>query len=425
MEVVMLERYFVRPDTIDRIRASWIGEGIERYVAWLTQEAYSPRCVCRRVPLLMKFGEFARTQGAATWSDLPQHVQPFASLWTREHGRCCRTERARMKVTDEATNPVEQMLGLMLPGYLGGGRRRRPLPFAATVPGFFPYLREERGLRDPSVNLYERGLRCLENYLSGVGLHDLAQLSAPVIAAFVTESSRTLGRSSMISLCSELRVFLRYLHRERLLARQLAPAVKAPQVYRLADVPRSISWEEVRLMLEAVDRRTVLGRRDYAMLLLLVTYGLRAREVAALTLDDVDWKRERLRVPERKAGHSTAYPLSGIVGEAILAYLQDGRPKTEDRHLFFRVIAPRRPLTWITVADRATHYLKKAGVVVARPGSHTLRHTCVARLLEAEFSFKTIGDYVGHRSAASTAVYTKVALETLRQVALGDGEDLL
>jgi integrase len=92
-------------------------------------------------------------------------------------------------------------------------------------------------------------------------------------------------------------------------------------------------------MLEAVERRTIRGRRDYAILLLLVTYGLRAHEVARLTLDDVDWKHERLQVLARKAGHATVYPLAGVVAEAIIEYLKHGRPKIEDRHLFFRIYA--------------------------------------------------------------------------------------
>jgi integrase len=155
-------------------------------------------------------------------------------------------------------------------------------------------------------------------------------------------------------------------------------------------------------MIEVVDRRTTLGKRDYALLLLLVTYGLRACEVAGLRLDDIDWRRERLLVSERKAGHYTAYPLSSVVGEAIIDYLKHGRPETSERH----------------------NYLHKAGIKVSKPGSHTLRHTCVQRLVDAEFSFKTIGDYVGHSSPSSTQVYTKFAVEDLREVALGHGEDL-
>jgi site-specific recombinase XerD len=178
-------------------------------------------------------------------------------------------------------------------------------------------------------------------------------------------------------------------------------------------------------MLEGVDRRTPGGKRDYAILLLLVTYGLRGREIAALTVDDIDWRRERLRVPERKANHSTAYPLSPIVGEAILDYLQHGRPKTSERSIFFRTLAPCKPMTDAGVSGRASHYLHKAGIPVSRPGSHTLRHTCVQRLVDADFSLKAIGDYIGHQSPASTQIYAKVAVEALREVGSGIGEEVL
>ena len=153
--------------------------------------------------------------------------------------------------------------------------------------------------------------------------------------------------------------------------------------------------------------------------------ALRGREIAALTLDDIDWKRDRLAIPERKAGHSTAFPLSAVVGEAVLDYLQRGRPATTDRHVFFRAVAPRQPIGSAAVSSRARHYLLKAGVEVPRPGSHTLRHSAVQRLVDANFDLKTIGDFVGHRSARSTEVYAKVAVEALRKVALGDGEEVL
>ena len=205
----------------------------------------------------------------------------------------------------------------------------------------------------------------------------------------------------------------------------LSGCVEKPRSYRLSSLPRSIAWDDVRRMLEAVDRRTVAGKRDYAILVLLVTYGLRGREVATMTLDDIDWKRDRLRVPERKAGHSTGYPLSPTVGAALIDYLQHGRPQTSERRVFLRVLAPRGPLTAAAVSSRASYYLHRAGITVPRAGSHTLRHTCVQRLVDADFPFKVIGDYVGHRAAESTEIYAKVAVSALREVALGDGEKIL
>lgn len=422
----MLERYFVKPDTIDRIRASWLGEVIEGYVTWLTEQQYSWKIVTRRVPILVRFGDFARAEGCQTLADLPPFVEPFVNNWVKVHGKNCNTDRALGSVANDARVPVQQMLKLMVPGYTGRGRSRRStMPFLDRTPSFFPYLREERGLRETSIAHYRYYLQLFDIYLTRIGLHRLPDISPLVLSSFITESGHGRNKSAIIGICVVLRVFLRYAHREHLIPKDISRTVESPQSYRLADIPRFITWDEVQRMLDKVDCRTSLGRRDYAILLLLVTYGLRAREVAFLTLDDIDWKRERLRIPERKAGHSTAYPLSRIVGEAILNYLKNGRPQTTDRHVFLRVMPPFVPLTWNAISGRTSHYLHKAGIPVARPGSHTLRHTCVQRLVDAGLDLKTIGDYVGHRSASSTEIYTKVAIEALREVAMGDGEEIL
>jgi len=326
----------------------------------------------------------------------------------------------------EVRGPVQQMLSVVLPGFEPTGRRHHPQPFAGTVPGFFGYLDEERGLRPASIYQYRHHLGRFEAYLARIGVRSLGELSPPVLSAYIVErASAGLAKSTVRDSAGVLRVFLRYAHREGVLAGDLSGAVGWPQIYRLSAVPRSISWDDVNRVLASVDRRTAAGRRDYAVLLLLVTYGLRGREIAALTLDDIDWKRERLAVPERKAGHSTAFPLSAVVGEALVDYLRHGRPQTADRHVFFRAAAPRQPIGAAAVSALARSYLLKAGVAVPRPGSHTLRHSAVQRLVDADFPLKTIGDFIGHRSARSTEVYAKVAVEALRQVALGDGEEVL
>jgi len=424
MEVVMLERYFVKPETVARIRASWIAESIEAYVSWMVEHRYAARSVFRRVPMLVQFGAFAAERGARHLKELPEHVDAFVAEYLRIHGGQPRPE-ARRKAEWHPRGVVEQMLRLALPEVVISSRRAHMRdPFINQAPGFFAYLHEERGLRERSRDNYRHYLRRFEVYLDRIGCQKLSELSPPVLSAFVTETTGTFSRSSMTCLCSALRVLLRYLRREKVIARDLARTVEQPQVYRLAELPRSISWDEVRRMLEAVDRRTPVGRRDYAILLLLITYGLRAREIAFLTLDDVDWKHERLHVRERKADHVAVYPLSPLVGEAIVAYLKHGRPQTKERCLFLRCQAPYVPLTHQAVSQCASRYLRKAGVSVRRAGSHTLRHTCVQRLADSGFPLKTIGDYVGHRSASSTEIYAKVAVETLRDIALGDGEAL-
>jgi integrase/recombinase XerD len=419
----MLERCFVRPETLDRIRSSWLGPPIERYAAWLCERGYRVRTLATRVSILQQFGTFAQKHGAQGYEELPAHLEPFLQSWNRRrHTR--RAPDRPSQVARYARVAIEQMLRVVVPGFIGRPRRQAIRePFADRAPGFSAYLRQERGLRDTTLGLYDEHLRAFAAYLTALGHKDLQELSPAAVSGFLTERSQGLSRSTVRARCAVLRVFLRYLHRERLIARDLSLIVEAAPCYQLAHLPRSITVEDVQRLLDSIDRRTILGRRDYAMLLLLVTYGLRAREVAALTLDDIDWRHDRLRIPARKAGHSTAYPLSPRVGAAILEYLKAGRPPTSLRQVFFHVTAPCAPITQAAVSSRAAHYLHQVGIVGPRLGS--LRHSCVQRLVDAGWSLKAIGDYVGHASPASTEIYSKVAVETLREVAIGPGEEVL
>ena len=422
----MLERYFVKPSTVDRIRASWIAPAIEAYVDWLADHDYSAAVVRGRVPVLVRFGDFAREAGVTAMADLPAHVDAFIAHRVAERASLRADGRSGPTLAKDLRIEIEGMLAVALPGFERTGRRHHPMPFATEVPGFVDYLVAERGLRPVTVEQYRHHLDRFKAYLDRIGVRRLEELSPAVLSAFIVErSSAGLARSTVREGAGIVRVLLRYAHREGAVSRDLSEAVGWPQAYRLTSLPRSISWEDVNKVLAGVDRRSACGRRDYAILLLLVVYGLRGREVAALRLDDIDWRRERLTVPERKAGHSTAFPLTATVGEALLAYLKDGRPQSADRHIFFRSCAPIRPIGAAAVSGRARHYLLKAGIDVPRPGSHTLRHTTVQRLVDADFDLKTIGDFIGHRSADSTQIYAKVAVEALREVALGDGEAVL
>ena len=422
----MLESYYVRPQAVGRIRASWIGSEIERYVIWLAEQRYSCASVRCRVPVLFAFGEFACAAGARSVSDLPAHVEAFvAERIPADRAAQLGAVTARQCVKNIRV-PIEQMLGLVVPGFAGSRRVLLGVPFSDELPGFFEHLLCERGLRPTTLHGYGCYLRSFEQYLGQVGVTQLVELSPALISEFIAERSRSgMATASVGLLCGALRGFLRYAYRQGVLASDLSRTVDRPRTYRLSDIPRSISPAEVSQVLASVDRSSTRGKRDYAALLLLATYGLRSREIAAMTLDHVDWKRERLSVPGRKGGHSTAFPLSTSVGEALVDYLQHARPQSAERHVFFMAFAPVRPISHVAVSKLATKYLLKAGIEVPRPGSHTLRHSCVQRLVDADFSLKTIGDFVGHRSPKSTEIYTKVAVEALREIALGDGEEVL
>lgn len=421
----MLEQYFVQPKTWDRIRASWLGQPIEDYVGWLSTQGYSATTVRRHVTVLMRFADHSGSCGATRPEDLPDFVETFVTHMERIHRRRNRKTAAPRWFTAHVRVPVEQMLRLLLPELPSVHRRRLPFPFRDTVPGFLDHLRQERGLQEATLSHYAAHLRRLERFLDRIGLADLGHLSPTVLSAFTVECGRDLGKPAMHVLCSDLRVFLRHLHQAGLHDRDLSVAVDGPRVYRLSAVPRSISWPAIESVLDSVDRRTPVGRRDYAILLLLVVYGLRAREVASLTLDAIDWERDRLLVADRKAGHNTAFPLAGVVAEAVIDYLRHGRPDSAERAVFLCSTPPFRPVSAAVVSQQATKHLRKAGVEVHRAGSHTFRHSCVQRLIDARFPLKTIGDFIGHGDPDSTEIYAKIEIEALRELALGDGEAVI
>jgi len=421
----MLEKYFVRPETADRIRCSWIAGAVEQYVAWLSAQRYSQTTVKRRVPIAIAFGDFAKAQGATELQRLPDYVESFAQAYAANHGRT-RKRAVRAKILYCARNIARQMLRQVIPGYVGRGRPHLPEnPFERQAPRFFQYLREEKGLRPASIHHYQFYLRQFATFIERMGVRDVSRVTPLILSAFNAEYGPRVVWSTLRNACGTLRVFLRYLHREGVIKKDLSSLVEFPQHFRHSGIPRSISWEQVERVLAGIDRRSISGKRDFAMLGMLATYGLRACEVASLTLDDIDWRNDRIKIRERKAGNTTTYPLAAAVGAALIDYIKNARPTTTDRHVFFRTLAPYRPIGSAAITMRATIYIRKAGVQVPRPGSHTLRHSCVQRLVDANFSLKHIGDYIGHRNASSTQIYAKIAVERLRTVALGDGEDVL
>lgn len=417
----MLERYFSKPGTIDRIRGCWLGPAIEQYVVWLTEHGYQRRSIVHRVPLLVRMAEFTRLRGVAGVEGVADHVEDFVRWRSAHRVRRTRSAAAARQYLVDTRIPIRHFLRVVqATGDAPGPQATAPL--TCWAPDFLPSLRETRGLSPFTVEGYAVQLRAFERYLRAKGVDDVQALTPTLLDGFLADRREHVSARSLTMTCAALRAFLRHLHRSGLLARDLSSVIEGPRTYTLSGVVRAISAADVHRTLSGLDRRSLADKRDYAMLLLLAVYGLRAREVAALTLDDVDWHRSVLSVRARKAGHEAVYPLVPEVGEALLDYLQHARPACADRRLFRRMMAPQGPVSPRVVVDRAGHALRQAGVVVARPGSHTFRHSCAQRLVDADFSLKVIGDYLGHRRAASTRIYSKVALEALRDVALGHGE---
>lgn len=246
----------------------------------------------------------------------------------------------------------------------------------------------------------------------------LRRLATKQIDAFLATVAPRICRESLQHTVAHIRSFLRFLVGRGEIAAGLDSAIDTPRVYRGERLPRSLPWETVQSFLAAIDRSTPRGRRDYAIFLLITTYGLRTSEVAALRLDDVEWRAGRLRVPRPKAKTPIILPLTKEVGAAIADYLRRDRPTLPHREVFLRVRAPAGPLLPTAITEAFQTWTRRGRLAIPYQGPHCLRHSLAVHLLRRGTSLKTIGDLLGHRSSEATCVYLRLHVDDLRDAAL-------
>jgi integrase/recombinase XerD len=290
----------------------------------------------------------------------------------------------------------------------------------ATVTAFDAWMKELRGL-SPSTRRHRRAeayqlLAWLHKEGKTVGTVTVADLDA-----YLAWRGASMRRTSVAETAATLRSVLRYLHASGELPLDLASALKGPTRYALEGIPSTIRPEDVQRALRSLQQdRSPLGRRDYAIWMLLTTYGLRAAEITGLCLSDIDWRHERLQIRHAKTGACSALPLLRGPADALLDYLLHGRPATTVRAVFLRAQAPYRALqSSASLHGIVTRRLAAVGVFpTGKHGAHLLRHSRAVSLLRGGVPLKVIGDVLGHRAEHSTAPYLKFATEDLRSVAL-------
>ena len=310
----------------------------------------------------------------------------------------------------------------MLPvGYLRGlGVAPPPVPVVTQgrleelLADYRRYLSIERALSDHTVfDAYEPAARLFQTAVGANRHLKLDRLRAAQVSSFLASECPKRSVSGARDLVCALRSLLRYLHVAGLIEAPLVWAVPAVADLRDRNLPRGLEPAAVSRMLASCDRRRLVGRRDYAILLLLSRLGLRAGEVAAMRLDDVDWRRGELLV-RGKGNRQDMLPLPIDVGEAMVSYLRR-RPRCECRALFLRVNAPRAAMDRCTVAWVVRAACDRAGL--PRVGAHRLRHTAATEMLRAGASLAEIGQVLRHREQKTTAIYAKVDRTALRPLA--------
>jgi len=343
-------------------------------------------------------------------------VDAFATAYARARGCELNAARAGARNALHAWSCALQTLGASVRTWVEP-KPARPTP--RVLAQFVEHRIRHRGVAQTSVrgdvryvSAFLAFLRARGRRLDGICLVD--------IDAFVSSCARRWARKTVSGMCSVLRAFLRFRFARGHLRRDLAPAVISPRTRTLERPPRAMPWKDVQRLLGAIDVEASLGRRDFAMLLMMATYGMGAGEVLGLRVDDVDWEARILHVRRPKTQAAVALPLLDPVARALADYLRHGRPgHATAREIFVAHGMPyRRIAAASAIRHRLVKYAQAAGLAQAFIGSHVLRHSHACRQIELGATPKVVSDILGHRRPSSTSAYVRVATERLRKLAL-------
>ncbi len=415
----MFEEIFF-PRTAKKYRAASLVEQRERYLIYLrdtgARRQTLRKCANDQLSLvrLLKLNEAGRVRVS--------QIEAATAIWAQPKGRRCdwsATPKTRALFISRAVRWLSFLDRLDEPAPLRH-------PHGAEVDAYEAWLRATHGLSAATVESYCAAADRFFNWLAERDVSLTSVKITDIDDAIAAEKARgTCGRRTMHDYAQRLRAFFRFAETRGWCARGLADGIMPPRFKRDEDVPRGLKRDDVLRLLAATEGERPADKRDRAVLMLFIAYGLRAGEVGGLRLEDFDWENEMLRVRCPKPGRTHSYPLSRPVGSAVLRYLREVRPSGYGRTLFFTMRAPIRPLCRRTLGKIVRDRLARIGIVTGKRGTHALRHSAAQHLLDQGVSMKVIGDFLGHRDPSSTAIYAKVNLPALREVASFDLGDLV
>jgi integrase/recombinase XerD len=397
---------------------------IQEFWQYLVAQGFSPRTIPSSLSNARCFLRYLKEHGKTLASVQPEDVSSYLkarlALYRRRNGRTPRnTAGWRYGEMGSIHRLLRLAQGQWPPARAAANELelwRRKLLGAYTA-----WMVDLRGLSQPTVRKNGHAARIFLEWLGNVARPEFSELTVPTIDRFLAWRNPKLRRATRSGVVHCLRDFLRFLHHKHYLERDFASAVPRVKLYRFEEVPKVFRPDQVKALLKHIYKdKTPIGLRDYAIVLLLARYGLRAGEIVRMRLEHIEWRREEFRVVQSKSHLPLRLPLSTEVGNAILRYLRRGRPHSKAREVFLRCRAPQGCFcSGSSLYSVIQRRLQQAGIhVEGRRGSHAFRYAHAGNLLRAQVAFKTIGDLLGHRSPASTGIYLKLATDDLRSVAL-------
>jgi len=403
-----MERFFKDPQTIACKREGPLGLYMDELAQRFVEKGYSHSYTRRQLQLASEFGRWVQRQNVALVelrNDQPQRFLRYRARF--------RKPREGDLAACKSVYDLLQQKGIIAPPPIP-----ERSPAGRLIDEFSLYLRQERQLASTTVTRYAK---LVEDWLSdrfGSEPVNLCRLSAKEIISYIQRRAPAMARKCAKVMTTAFRSFLQYARYQGYIELDLAASIPPIADWSRTSIPRSLAPEHVQKVLACCNRRTSMGRRDYAILLLLARLGLRGGEVASLTLDDIDWQNGTLKV-RGKRGREDALPLPSDVGRAVADYLKRGRPRSTNRHVFLRSRAPMASFQdQRSVGSVVRHALKRAGIDSPRKGAHQFRHALASEMLRGGASLGEIGELLRHHHPQTTTIYAKVDLAALQPLAL-------
>jgi len=405
----MIDQLFTFSSTIDRLRQGPLSEHLDAYAASVAAQGYGRGSIRAHIVVIADLSRWLKRKQIDA-HDLDSNVVD----------RFLRLRRKQQRVRRGDPKTLERLLAML--SQTGVVKQhQQPAEDSArfrAISEFQLYLSQERGLSQSTLHNY---VPVIEQFLSE-RFHNRApnfgMLRAPDVTGFVVRHAHQLSPGRAKLMVTALRSFFRYLRHRGAMSTDLAGCVPTVPNWSLSTLPKFLPAGDVERLLECCDRKTSVGRRNHAILLLLARLGVRAGEVVGLNLDDIDWSTGLITI-RGKGGKPAQLPLSPDVGEALSAYLRLDRPLSATRSVFIR---HRAPLVGFgnssTISSIVMRALKHAGVESAHTGAHVLRHSLATSLLRQGGSLDEIGELLRHQSPNTTAIYAKVDIAALHTLAL-------
>jgi integrase/recombinase XerD len=397
-----LEQVFECQRTLRRLQTDPLGRFTEGFCCWLLEHGFSRSTIRKHLLFLFLLNTHLSGHEVITAGNVKTVLRAYSL-------ECRKTEGRERHV---------RQVGYSVSRFLHYLRKSEVVDPPVHEPVLDAYLTWMRRNRCASEGTLELRCRSITRFLHGLGPDGVSGLTAKKVEDFFLDYAQSMGRSARRSMQSALRTFLRFCVRQGYIDRPLDRAVPAMRTYKLATVPRGLTDVEAKRVLQCIDRLSHAGRRDYAIVQLLYTYGVRGGQVRALRLEDIDWGHNQILFKALKYGKDSLLPLTAEVGTSLLEYLRS-RPPLSYPQVFLTCRAPYHPLphssSLSAIVERC---IRAAGISSPHKGGHVFRHCFATRMLEQGHSLKAIADVLGHRHLGTTFMYTKVDFNALMQVAL-------